>query len=52
MKLNGGRKAQVECQDCPYTHVVEEDSGVLPGEIVIRHGRETGHKLYVKYLEE
>lgn len=52
MTGDGGRRVRVECQECPYTRIVEEDSELLPGEIVIRHGKETGHKLRVEYLEE
>lgn len=44
--------ARVECQDCEYTKIVEENDDALPGEVLVEHGRKRGHKLRVVYPEE
>lgn len=39
----------MECKDCPFSEELEADDRRLPGEVVIQHGRETGHKLRVEF---
>lgn len=45
-------RARVECQDCPYSEVVEESDDALTGEVLVEHGRKRGHRLRVVYPEE
>lgn len=52
MELNVEETIRVECQECLYSEVVEPDDELSPGEAVIEHGRETGHKLHVEPSDE
>lgn len=52
MELNVEETIRVACQECPYSEVVEPDDELSPGETVIEHGRETGHKLHVEPPDE
>lgn len=36
---------RVECTDCHFTTVVDPDDEELPSDVIVEHGRETGHKL-------
>ena len=38
---------RVECTDCPFSRVVDDEDDELPAEVLIEHGRETGHTLTV-----
>lgn len=40
-------EALIECQDCAFSKTVHPDDGTLPADVVVEHGRETGHKLSV-----
>jgi hypothetical protein len=40
---------RLECNHCHFERVVEEVD-VSPADVVIRHGRETGHKVSVRKL--
>lgn len=51
MEQRADHRIQVECQECSFAEVVGEDDERLPGEVVIQHGRSTGHKLRVEYPE-
>lgn len=44
--------ARVECRECCFSADVEPDDDRIPAEVVIAHGRESGHKLSVKSLGE
>lgn len=37
----------VDCQDCLFAAQVAPDDEVAPADLLIDHGRETGHKLTV-----
>lgn len=43
--------ARVVCQDCWFSTVVRPDDDRLPADVVIDHGKESGHKLSVESLE-
>lgn len=42
---------QVECRDCGYTRTVLPTDDELPADIIVDHGRKTGHKLMAKRVE-
>ena len=44
-------RTRVDCKDCPFSEELEADDERLPGEVVIEHGRETGHILRVENLD-
>lgn len=46
------RAARVVCQDGPFSEVVHPDEEKLPADIVVEHGRETGHNSRVEYPNE
>lgn len=46
------RVAQVVCQDCPFSKVVHPADRELPANIVVKHGRKTGHTSRVKYPDD
>lgn len=39
--------SRVQCRDCQFEYDIDGTEDVLPAEVVIKHGRETGHKLRV-----
>jgi hypothetical protein len=39
------RKIRIVCEDCGYAEVVDPEGEQLPADVVIKHGRETGHTL-------
>lgn len=43
---------QVECKECSYTKIIHSDDDDLPSDIIIEHGRVTGHRLTVSELKE
>lgn len=42
---------RVECTDCRFSRIASPEGDELPGEIVIRHGRRTGHTLTITPLD-
>lgn len=54
LSMNGEvkRVARDVCQNCQFSEVVQPDEGNLPADIVVKHGRETGHNSRVEYPEE
>ena len=42
----------MECQDCNFTAVVTPNDDRLPADVVVEHGRESGHKLSVRRVED
>ena len=45
------QEARVECQDCNYSVVVTASDDRLPADVVVEHGRKSGHKLSVRSIE-
>ena len=45
-------EALVDCQECAFSRTVHPDDGTLPADVVVEHGRETGHKLAVGTPQE
>lgn len=45
-------EASIECQECGFSETVHPEDGRLPADVVVEHGRDTGHKLSVGTLEE
>lgn len=46
------RTMKVTCRECAFKQVVHPDDEELPSEVVIEHGKQTGHKLEVAPLRE
>lgn len=46
------QSARVECQECHFSAVVTEADDRIPADVVIAHGKESGHKLSVTPIEE
>ena len=46
------REARVECQGCNFRAVVAPSDNRLPADVVVEHGRESGHKLSVRRVED
>ena len=44
--------ARIECRECWFSAAVGPDDDRSPAEVVISHGRESGHKLSVTSLED
>ena len=44
--------ARVECRECWFSADVAPGDDRSPAEVVIAHGRESGHKLSVTSLED
>lgn len=44
--------ARVECRECWFATDVGPEDDRSPAEVVIAHGRESGHKLSVTSLED
>lgn len=38
---------RVECDECNFSRSVRPEDEQLPGEVVVEHGRNTGHRLSV-----
>lgn len=47
--MSGGGRLQIVCEECTFREVAESADG-RPGNIVLTHGRDTGHKLSVSRL--
>lgn len=45
-------EALIDCQECGFSETVQPEDGSLPADVVVEHGRETGHKLSVGATEE
>ena len=45
-------RARIECSECRFSTDVGPDDDRIPAEVVISHGRESGHKLSVTTLED
>ena len=43
---------RVECRDCLFSTIVQSGADERPADVVIEHGRETGHKLQSEPLEQ
>lgn len=52
MKQEQTQTARVECQECDFTTIVSDDDDRIPADVVIAHGKESGHKLSVTTIEE
>lgn len=50
--MEPGTSARVECQECQFSETVRAGDGRVPADIVIEHGRESGHKLSVTTVVE
>lgn len=46
------QRMRVECTDCSFVRVVAPEDDVLPADVLIEHGRETGHTLNAEPVEE
>lgn len=44
--------ARIECQECDFTTLVPADDEEIPADVVIAHGKESGHKLSVTTIAE
>lgn len=42
----------VDCTECPFSRTVSPDDDRVPAEVVIEHGKQTGHLLRVGRPEE
>lgn len=51
MTAEGVRPVRVECLTCGYTRVVEPADDLLAADIIIEHGRKTGHRLTATGLD-
>lgn len=45
-------EAVIDCQECAFSKTVHPDDGKLAADVVVEHGRETGHKLSVSAIEK
>lgn len=43
------KQARFECEDCPFSTIINDDDDRLPADVVREHGQEMGHKLSVKF---
>ena len=44
------QRLRVTCTDCPYSEVADGDGGDA-ADLIVAHGRETGHKLTTERME-
>lgn len=42
---------RVDCTECRFSETAGPDSDQLPGELLVQHARETGHKLSLTRLD-
>ena len=42
-----GARMRLDCTECHFSRVVRFDDDVLPAEVVVEHGRETGHRVAI-----
>ncbi|MFQ3319294.1 MAG: hypothetical protein ACI8UR_002161 [Natronomonas sp.] len=45
-------RTSIDCNDCSFSTVVTGADDELPADVVIEHGRESGHTLTVEPLAE
>ena len=50
--MGDDEQLRVECRECRFSEVVSLDADVLPGEVLVAHARETGHKLSLTPVED
>lgn len=43
---------RVDCTDCPFSRVVDPDDDVEPADVIVEHGRETGHTVVPSPLDD
>lgn len=43
---------RVECQECHFSEIVRAGDARIPADVVIEHGKESGHKLSVTRVVE
>lgn len=41
----------VECNECPFRERVSSDGDSTVSDVILEHGRETGHKLSIDWIE-
>lgn len=46
------RETRVECQICGFSRIVSPDDDETPADVIVEHGRETGHTLAIEVLDE
>lgn len=51
MSVQEATPMEVDCQECAFSRVVEPTTEELPADVVIEHGRSSGHKLRVGEIE-
>lgn len=42
---------ELDCNDCSFCEVVRPEDDILPWEIVVEHGDDTGHSLSLTVLD-
>lgn len=52
MTAEGRGVTSVDCTECPFSRTVSPDDDLVPAEVVIEHGKQTGHLLRVGSPEE
>lgn len=45
-------RVKVQCQACAFSQVVTPEDDETPAELIIEHGRETGHTLAITLIDE
>lgn len=43
---------RIECTECQFARTVSPDEDVLPADVIVEHGDETGHTLNATLLKE
>lgn len=46
--MGGEDHVRVNCRECGFSRVIGPDEGILPADILIEHGQETGHTLTIE----
>ena len=52
MAADGRGATSVDCTECPFSLTVAPEDDRVPAEVVIEHGKQTGHLLRVGSSEE
>lgn len=42
----------IECSECQFLRIISPDDDELPAEIVIEHGKKTGHTLSTEPVDD
>lgn len=50
--MSDSSTVKIECTECPYSQLVHPEDDALPAEVIVEHGRETGHKLTTANVHE